>query len=1082
MTHIVGFLLTLCTPERTTSNIDEMTRRRTYYIYITLILLALVQTLAAQTDNARWVNPFVGTAVSDEPTLWGDVGGTYPGAVAPWGMVQMSPETSARPSQAGYYWHDDHLLYVSCVGHNSGYPNGSCGMLRLCLLRGAHQSIARNYKGRAFSHADEEARAGYYRMQLADGDAIETTAAQHSGLLRYTTSSPVTTLALHTAGHLTVKGDRVEAQTYNAVFGFSLPIGSHSMHGDTLFLQFDTREKVLQVQVSMSVNSIERSVANGQTELQGGDFYAVSRATYNRWRDELACVDLHGAPDIVLTIFYTALYHSMLMPANVGDAGHETEYFYPSYWDTFRTLHPLLCLLKPQVQSDIMRTCMQNFLKFGFLHHGPMTGMHCIVTLLDSYVKGATALNINDIYRACRASYDSSATRMPLKQYIENGYVDARTPASVSQTAEYAYDDWAMMRLCQLAGHHDEAQMHAVRMTNYARLWDAQSLLMLPRLDSGFVRGAGELGFQESTAYTASLFAPHNNVHLVNLCGGSDAFVRRLDGDFRSGRITFDNEPVLHYPSLFVWARRPDLAANCMRRIVTSAYSQKPGGVPGNDDLGAMSSWAAFAIMGLMPACPGTDEYIIVPPMAREVVLHLPSGRDFVISGGSAPTDTIASFPQPELNGRSLSRAHITHDEICGGGELHFNSSASLNMASMQLPYSAATDTTAFLVEPVGKFASKVKPNQECSLPVKVTNIGADGVCIATLLCDGKPIAQRRVRVDANSVAYDTISYRLFAQGRHTLSVQGGNWSRRVNVTENAKDAARLQCVQLDCNPIIYKGSREVVAVSLKNVDGRHFHGSENMTIDGTQILTIGVDLAPGDTAKYQFAVPIKSPGMHSLAVAGREMLIKVVSDTLQTTMLDVDYSHGRATDRSGFGNDGTPHGPLAWTDSTVTTGREAFIEFPQSPSLMHTGDQITMLTWALLRRGDWHSDFFTKGDKYALKIQDQRTLTFFAGGWGRGSADIVWPDELYGQWHLLAGVCRPGELKIYVDGELKYTMPVSGRMEPNDLPWNIGRNAEMPFDRFGNNTFARTRIFALALTDGQVKEIYETEKTQYGE
>ena len=144
----------------------------------TALMALLIGEMTAR-DNARWVNAMIGTDLSDAPTMWGNYGGTYPGAVAPWGMMQISPETSTRPDERGYYYRDSKILYFSLYDHKSGYPNGSAGTMKIALVRGTLDSIPRGYEGRAFNHNNEVSRPGYYSVQMDDGDMVEATAAPH---------------------------------------------------------------------------------------------------------------------------------------------------------------------------------------------------------------------------------------------------------------------------------------------------------------------------------------------------------------------------------------------------------------------------------------------------------------------------------------------------------------------------------------------------------------------------------------------------------------------------------------------------------------------------------------------------------------------------------------------------------------------------------------------------------------------------------------------------------------------------------------------------------------------------------------
>ena len=1055
---------------------------RTLLVLISVLLVqpsavAIASGRASQRDNAKWVNPLIGTAFSTAPTLWGNYGGTYPGAVSPWGMVQLSPETSARPSEKGYYYSDTHILKFTCLAHNSGYPNGSAGRLAIVFMRGSHDTMPQPYVGRAYHHSEEKARPGSYSVRFDDGDSISLASATHAGILSYTTSCSTTTVMLCQGGGISViTPTEVHCAYRHSVLTFSRPMTHHTLRGDTLFAQFDTPSQ-LDVRLSVSESGFSQSRINGEAQLQGGDLKAVSDRAYADWQRELQCVDINGASESLMRMFYTALYHSMLVPYNVADVNEPPHYSGFSPWDTFRTLHPLLTLLKPKVQADIVDAMMDEYAHRGELPKGPMTGYHAIPILLDSYVKGVSHHSAAELYAACRQSCDSVLRGEAVRQYRQQGYVGASEEQSVSITAELAYDDWAMMRFCQLLGDTVMAGAYAQRAVNYANLWDEETLFMLPREGNHRLRHSGELGYQESNRWTASLFAPHNVVHLVNLCGGAERFAQRLQHDFAEGRILFDNETVLHYPWLYVWARRPELAMQRVKSIATECYADTPGGIPGNDDLGSMSSWLAFATMGIMPSCTGTDQYIIIPPLASEVILHLPCGKTMRITSGVARTDSI--MPQPSLNGVRLNRCHITHSELMAGGIINYDWHTALNVSTMQLPYSMDAGEPQFRVEPELRSALRVRPDEEFRVPFRVSNSGADGVCTVFLTCGTDTVASSNVRVGTGASAEGTLVGRFYAEGHHVLRLADSVLP--LTVMKSRKGSQRIGCVALSVKPVIRKGEEVSAYVALKNISGRNYEGTVPLIIDGKHTTDISLHLAPGAESEHRVALDvIHSVGMHTVGVLGVATKMKVCADTLSATVLDVTFANGTATDTSGFCNDGACHGALQWGLGTVTTSRNAYVEFPASASLMYPWQEFTMLTWVRQESvsDGGYIDFFTKGDCNVLKMQGKGRLGFFAGGWGRGECETAVPTDWDGSWHLVAGVCSRGVIRLYIDGHLAQAVPVQGKVGVSAIKWNLGRNAEMPYSRFGTMTFRGTRIYAAALTDAMLCHIYESERS----
>ncbi|MGM9804081.1 MAG: GH92 family glycosyl hydrolase [Muribaculaceae bacterium] len=1042
-------------------------------LIIWLVLMSVCHA-GMRAGNAQWVMPAIGTGHSHAPTMWGNYGGTYPGAVAPWGMVQLSPETSNRASESGYYHCDSTILCFSTVHHNSGYPNGSHGRIKMAMIRGAVNHFPANWQGRPFSHSLETMQAGYYAVTFADGDRVQATAAAHSGIYSYHTQCHETTIAIYDAGNIEVTNNQeVTCSTSNAVIRFSLPMLRHQLHGDTLLAQFNTSQHIVDVMVMTSATSHAKARKNGEAELHNGNFDAVKRNTYDAWDKELACVDIVTANSNHKRMFYTAFYHSMLMPSNVADAGEAPRFAGFSPWDTFRTLHPLLSLLKPDVQTAITQSMMQHYEQHGILPKGPMTGFHAIAILLDSYVKGATSCSLSNIHRASMAFYNDNRWEQ-LRSYVQNGYVDARHEKSVSITAELAYDDWAMMKICQLLQLPDSAAWRQ-RATNYCNLWDAETLFMLPRHSAqGLLRHAGELGYQESTKVTASLFAPHNVAHLVNLSGGEQAFARRLDATFNSGEVIFDNEPVLHYPWLFVWAHRPDLAMKHVHGIANNCFSATPGGIPGNDDLGAMSSWLVFAMLGIMPVCPGTDQYVMVPPMVDAATLHFANGNTLTISHrGNKRDDTM---PTPQLGDKALDRWFVTHGELLKGGNLTYDWSRPAQLALSRLPYSLTPEPPQFNVTLMSSKKIVTEPHRLNSVAYKITNTGGDGIYTAALMHGNDTLVSKRIMVAAGATACDTLTFRLYKSGNTRLTFAGQKLSAKVRAPRG--EQPRLMCHSIRMTPVAAIGDSVSAAITLQNITSQPFAGNAAVSDGNATIATLPVKLNAGATATLQIKLPALSVGMHSIGVEGCVAQLKVCDDALQTTVLHLDFdAEGQAADRSGFHNHGICNGPLMWSGGALLTGKDAFVELPTSPSLMHPYEQITMLTW-MKPTGIAHGyvDFFTKGDYTLLKMQGNK-LVCFAGGWGRGQCEATVPPDWCNNWHLVAGVCTGDQVQLYIDARLVATVPVQGTIKATEVPWNLGRNAEMPYSRFGAIWFSGTRIFASALTQAQIAQIYASER-----
>lgn len=1045
-------------------------------IVTTLLYMLVFMSLTAR-DNARWVNVMIGTGLSDAPTLWGNYGGTFPGATAPWGLIQLTPETSTRPEERGYYYHDDHILYFTCFDHNSGYPNGSSGTLKLIFNRGHVSSLGNEYKGREFEHRNEKALPGFYAVQFNDGDKAEMTAAPHSGIIRYITYSDSTTLYIvdHNSALRVRDNQTVFAKRKNAIMRFTVPFVSHCTYDDTLQLFFSGQDTI-SIELMCSEQNLKASIRNGNAELCNGDFESMRKANYQRWTKELACAEVESENSNHITQFYTALYHAMLMPRNIADVGEEPRYAGFSAWDTFRTLHPLLTLLKPKCQSAIIRSIYQDYLRNGMLPEGPMTGHHIIAILLDSYMKGATDLDISEIYDAASNSYKQYLINHGLESFEHEGYIDAQHTNSVSITTELAYDHWAMYMLAEQAGKHREARRWKKGANNYRNLWDTSTMFLLPRIGNDFLRHHGELGYQESTKWTATFFQPHNVNDMVNLHGGKNFFAQRLVEGFENGKIVFDNEPVLHYPTLFVWVDRPELALHYTRKIMERCYANAPGGIPGNDDFGSMSSWWAMAALGLNVTCPGSGEYILLPTIFNSATLYRDDGKIITISkSGKERSD---GLPAIFIGGKEFQGWCIRHHRIIEDGCVHFDWDQE-TLPEYQEPYSMTNEATRTYIRRLLPRTNVVPSGKEIVLPMEIENKGETGATMLTVYDKGKQIAKKLVAIDRHSTCFDSIRFTLYEEGIHEISIEDKKMVYHVYCTDSLRPS--LQCTDIDVPALIRLGSECMANVKIKNVSSRQYTGIENMIFNDSIVATLNINLLPGEEKMYICRISAYEKGLSMLKILDKERNIKVYENATEATILATNPGMGKALDESGFKNDGICHGPLQWGTRNVQTSINAFIEFPASQSLMQSTGEITILGWIKpLKAPEGYADFFTKGDYTVMKMQGRDDLVFFAGGWGRGTCMVKVPDNWYGRWHMVAGVGTADTLQLYVDGELVQQQSVKGKIQPTEVPWNIGRNAEMPFSRHSEMQIGSFRIYGAPLNENQIKDIYTNERNRY--
>ena len=754
------------------------------------------ENLHTVSDPLLYVNPLIAT---------GGHGHAFPGAVVPFGMVQLSPDNISQ----GWDWTGGyHYSANSTVGFSHTHLSGTGvgDMLDVLLLPfhgdyaaelaqagNTHQAAraagtsnsAWPQISRRYSHDDEVAQAGYYALGLAeDGIRAELTATERVGVHRYSFSQAKAAQLLldlgyaqnfdkPVAGYLrqidpyTLVGYRFSTgwarlQPLHFVARFDKPFTLQLFQsGKAVAGQLLQAEHVaavlnfgalagqqLQAAVALSYVSIDGAKANLAAEVPQLQFDTIKTQAHARWRAQLSRVQLSVDAETAatkaaaqyqhstgnqarLTKFYTALYHSALAPQLFSDVDgryfaadgsiRQTEqvnhtpaerngtgpasqrrsqhYSLFSLWDTFRGLHPLLTITEPTRVDDMMQSLYRFYQANGLLpswdlmsnETDVMIGYHAVPVLADAYFKGLTTLTARQLLDASLAS--ARQRRFGIDLLARYGYVPSDLEVeAVSKTLEYAFDDHAIARLALAAGDEAVAGEFSARAAAYQQLFDRSS---------GFMRGKTAKGawvtpfnplyvdhrvtdYTEANAWQYSFFVPHQVDKLVQLYGGADAFVARLNQMFTMsskmdgnvspditgliGQYAHGNEPVHHVPYLFALAGAPADGERWIRQIRDTMYRALPDGLAGNDDLGQMSAWYVLSSFGFYPVNPVDDGYVRGVPEFRQLQLQLSDGKVLRIRTEGPLDGTVQRWV---LNGTTLG-LKITHQQLQQGGELVF--------------------------------------------------------------------------------------------------------------------------------------------------------------------------------------------------------------------------------------------------------------------------------------------------------------------------------------------------------------------------------------------------------------------------
>jgi predicted alpha-1,2-mannosidase len=496
------------------------------------------------------------------------------------------------------------------------------------------------------------------------------------------------------------------------------------------YFRFDTAtDPVVEFQVCLSYVDAEGAQKNMAAEMPTMDFEAERAATVALWEAELGRMEVQGGSTDEKVQFYTSIYHVMQMPTIWSDVDgrfrtfdrdnpvpHQatgwTYYTDMSFWDTFRTSHPLYTLVWPERQRDMMRslTTMMNtggwspMWPMGAGDTGSMIGQHSASVAADTVLKGMVDFNTDDmptnamdvLYDTLKKNADGPTSgsgaygnRGCLQSYLDVGYCAADASGeSVSLTLEYAFNDYCLAEMAKTLGKTEDEARYRARSTGWKKLWDADTGFFRAHTADGTLTAGpfeptewnlGRGHYVEGTAWQWMWFVPHDEAGLRETIGGDAKVVERLSIFMEQAIENFEflipsnyffmgNEPDIHAPFLAIRAGRPDLTQRWSRWILDANWANKPDGMVGNDDAGTLAAWYAFAAVGLYP-WPCFPGYYITAPIFDRAVLHLPKG-DLIVeaAGATGRRDTVIS--EATFNGVAVDSMWLKHSDVENGGTL----------------------------------------------------------------------------------------------------------------------------------------------------------------------------------------------------------------------------------------------------------------------------------------------------------------------------------------------------------------------------------------------------------------------------
>ena len=470
------------------------------------------------------------------------------------------------------------------------------------------------------------------------------------------------------------------------------------------YTEFATKanEQVL-LKSGISFVSIEGAKQNLEAEIKDWNFEKVHQNASRLWNEGLSKMMIDGGSKDQKTVFYTALYHTMIDPRVLEDVDgkypggdgqiHESKNFTKrtifSGWDVFRSQMPLQTIINPSLVNDMINSLVtladekdKNYLERWELlnsYSGCMLGNPAVSVIADAYAKGIRNFDIDKAYKLSVGSVEKFGNK-------ELGYTP--NPLSISYTLEYAYFDWCVAQLAKGLGKRDDEQKYLQRSQFYHNIFDNEKGWFRPKLKNGSWEpwpAEGRLkqwyGCMESDPYQQGWFVPQDVDGMFALMGGKEKVISDLTNFFEkvpqnmmwNDYYNHANEPVHHVPFLFNRLGVPSLTQKWTRAICDRAYKNSVEGLVGNEDVGQMSAWYILAASGLHPVCPGDTRYDITSPVFNTVQIKLDTtyslGKSFTVKAVNNSSQNIY-IQSAKLNGQAYNKCFIDHSDVMKGGVL----------------------------------------------------------------------------------------------------------------------------------------------------------------------------------------------------------------------------------------------------------------------------------------------------------------------------------------------------------------------------------------------------------------------------
>jgi predicted alpha-1,2-mannosidase len=568
---------------------------------------------------------------------------------------------------------------------------------------------------------------------------------------------------------------------------FDRPFTASGSYNGGEYVTFDTSGgSVVQARVGISYVSAANAKSNVDSEIPGWSFDTTRASAYQAWNARLGRIKIAGGTSGQQHVFYTALYHSLLHPNVFSDvngqylgfdnavhttaAGH-AHYANYSGWDIYRTQAQLSAMIAPDAASDMAQSMVDDYRQGGTLPKWAMNNAETYImvgdpadaVLADYYAFGARDFDTSAALAAMVHQATATNNARPGGAYLDSfGYLPTDSPygcchyyAGVSTQLEYGTADFALSAYAAALGDTADAAKFRDRAQNWRNIFNPSSGYLQPRHSNGrwmtgflaapITGGTNSNDFAEGDSLIYTGMVPFNIAGLAAAKGGNAAMAKYLDGvlsgytgllSLAGLQSNMGNEPSFELPWEYDYIGQPYRTQQVVRQIQDQLWTDSPGGLAGNDDLGAMSAWYVWSALGLYPETPGTADLALGSPLFTSAAITLPGGHTLTINAPQA-ADNTPYVQSLALNGSAWGNAYLPASVISAGGTLDYALGTSANTSWASAPSAAPPSydgtATPFPAEPIGPVTSSLAGN--CIDVANASN--ANGTAVQLYPCNG---------------------------------------------------------------------------------------------------------------------------------------------------------------------------------------------------------------------------------------------------------------------------------------------------------------------------------------------------------